>query len=133
LTIITAEVILMWKVEYYTDKRGEQPVAKWLDEVTKSDPARALGIYARIIKLKEHGLDLLDTKMMSRLRGVDRHFYELTPRPYRVVVYYDTMRSKFILLHGFRKKRQRQDKDIDHARWLLKDYLLRAEQKQKRK
>ena len=121
----------MWTVEYYTDKRGEQPVAKWLNEVSKSDLARALGIHARIRKLSEHGLELLDTNMMSRLKGADRHLYELTPWPYRVVVYYDTIRSKFILLHGFRKKRQRQDKDIDHARWLLKGYL-RAGQKTKR-
>ncbi len=114
---------MLWTVEYYKDKRGEQPVVKWLDEVRKSDPHRALGIYERIGKLSEYGLELLNTNIMSRLKGADRHFYELTPRPYRVVVYYDKRRTKFILLHGFRKKRQRQDKDIDHARLLLKDYL----------
>ncbi|MCK4425158.1 MAG: type II toxin-antitoxin system RelE/ParE family toxin [Deltaproteobacteria bacterium] len=123
----------MWTVEYYPDKRGEQPVAKWLDEVSKSDPARALGIYARIKKLSEYGLELLDTKMMSRLKGADRHFYELTPGPYRVVVYYDIKRSKFILLHGFRKKKQRQDQDIDRAKLRLKNYLLRAGQEQRGK
>ena len=113
----------MWTVEYYTDKRREQPVAKWLDEVSKSDRARALGIYARIKKLSEYGLELLDTKMMSRLKGADRHFYELTPGPYRIVVYHDIKRSKFILLHGFRKKRQRQDQDIDRAKLRLENYL----------
>jgi len=123
----------MWVVEYYTDERGEQPVAKWLDEVIKSDPARALKIRERIIRLSEYGLELLDTNMMSRLKGAGRHLYELTPWPYRVVVYYDTIRSKFILLHGFRKKRQRQDRDINRARLRLQEYLLRAGQKQKRK
>lgn len=123
----------MYLVEFYIDKRGKQPVAKWLDEVFKSDVAGASKIDDRIQKLGKYGLKLLATNIMKRLSVADSHLYELIPGAYRVIVYHDTKQSKFILLHGFRKKRQRQDKDIDHARRLLEEYLLRAGQKQKRK
>ncbi|MBW1719859.1 MAG: type II toxin-antitoxin system RelE/ParE family toxin [Deltaproteobacteria bacterium] len=142
MTLITAEVILiMYLVEFYTDNRGKNPVAKWLDELVKSDMDGAVKIDARIQKLRKYGLKLLDTRIMKHLETknmkhlivADRDLYELIPDPYRVIFYHDTKQSKFILLHGFRKKRQRQNKDIDQARRLLRKYLLRVGQKQKRK
>ena len=114
----------MYQVEYYLNGRGEQPVAKWLKEVFKSDMAGASKIDARIQKLREHGLKLLDTNMMKPITGVEKHLYELLPGAYRVIVYYDSTQLKFILLHGFRKTRQRQSKDIAHARRNLQRYLL---------
>ncbi len=113
----------MYRVEYYLNRRGEQPVAKWLNDVYKPDRAGAAKIDARIQKLREHGLKLLDTNMMKPIIGADNHLYELLPGAYRVVVYYDSTRSKFILLHGFRKTKRRQDKDITHARRNLQKYL----------
>jgi phage-related protein len=120
----------MYLVEFYTDKRGDQPVANWLDGLDKRSVAK---IDARIQKLREYGLKLLDTNIMKNLKtkniknfiDADRHLYELIPDPYRVIVYHNKEQSKFILLHGFRKKRQRQDRDIDQARRLLKNYLER--------
>ncbi len=123
----------MYLVEFYIDKRDKEPVAKWLDEVFKSDAAGASKIDDRIQKLRKYGLKLLSTNIMKRLSVADSYLYELIPGAYRVIVYHDTKQSKFILLHGFRKKRQRQDKDIDHARRLLQEYLLKAGQKQKGK
>ena len=113
----------MYRVEYYLNGRGEPPVAKWLNEIFKSDIAGASKIDARIQKLKEHGLKLLDTNMMKPIIGVDNHLYELLPGAYKIVVYYDSTRSKFILLHGFRKTKRRQSKDIAHARRNLQSYL----------
>ena len=113
----------MYQVEYYIDKRKEQPVSKWLNDVFKSDVAGASRIDAQIQKLSEHGLKLLDTNMMKHIIGEDNHLYELIPGAYRVVVYYDSIRSKFILLHGFRKTKRRQNKDIAHARRNLHKYL----------
>jgi len=123
----------MYLVEFYIDKRGKEPAAKWLDEVFKSDVAGASKIDDRIQKLRKYGPELLATNIMKRLSVADSHLYELIPGAYRVIVYHDTKQSKFILLHGFRKKRQRQDKDIDRARRRLQEYLLKAGQKQKRK
>ena len=123
----------MYLVEFYIDKRDKEPVAKWLDEVFKSDAAGASKIDDRIQKLRKYGLKLLSTNIMKRLSVADSYLYELIPGAYRVIVYHDTKQSKFILLHGFRKKRQRQDKDINRARRRLQEYLLRAGQKQKRK
>ena len=80
-------------------------------------------IDARIQKLKEHALKLIDTNMMKPITGVEKHIYELLPGAYRIIVYYDLTQLKFILLHGFRKTRQRQNKDIAHARRNLQRYL----------
>ena len=113
----------MYQVEYYLDKSGEQPVSIWLNNIFKSDISGASKIEAQIQKLIGHGLKLLNTNMMKRIIGNDNHLYELIPGAYRVIVYYDSIRSKFILLHGFRKTKRRQNKDIAHARENLQKYL----------
>lgn len=113
----------MYQVEYYRNKRGEQPVSKWLNNIFKSDIAGAAKIDAQIQKLSEYGLKLINTNMMKPIIGKDNHLYELIPGAYRIVVYYDSTRSEFILLHGFRKTKQRQNKEIAHARRNLQNYL----------
>ena len=113
----------MYHVDYYLNRRGERPVAKWLDNVFKTDVAGASRIDAQIQKLREHGLKLLNTNMMKHIIGEDNHLYELIPGAYRVVVYYDSTRSKFILLHGFRKTKRVQTRDIARARRNLQEYL----------
>ncbi len=113
----------MYQVEYYLNKRGEQPVSKWLNNIFKSDVAGASRIDAQIQKLSEHGLKLINTNMMKPIIGTDNHLYELIPGAYRIVIYYDSTRSKFILLHGFRKTKRRQNKEITHARRNLQKYL----------
>ena len=119
----------MWPVEYYTDRRNKQPVAIWLDEITRSDAAGASTIDAQIQKLREYGLSLIGTNMMKRISGTNNHLYELLPGSYRVIVYYDVMQSKFIILHAFRKKKQRQKRDIEYARRILSKYLSIAYKK----
>ena len=114
----------MYRIEYYQNKRGEQPLSKWLNNIFKSDAAGAARIDAQIQKLREHGLKLINTNMMKPIIGTDSHFYELRPGPYRIIFFYDVAQSKFILLHGFRKTKQRQDKEIAHARLNLQKYLL---------
>ncbi len=113
----------MYQIEYYLNKSGEQPVSKWLNNIFKSDVAGASRIDAQIQKLSEHGLKLINTNIMKPIIGADNHLYELVPGAYRVIVYYDSICSKFILLHGFRKTKRRQNKDIAHARENLRKYL----------
>lgn len=113
----------MYRVEYYRNKRGEQPVSKWLNNIFKSDIAGAAKIDAQIQKLSEYGLKLINTNIMKPIIGKDNHLYELIPGAYRIIIYYDSTRSKFILLHGFRKTKRRQNKEIAHARRNLQNYL----------
>lgn len=113
----------MYRVEYYINKKGKQPVSKWLNNIFKSDVSGASKIDAQIQKLSEHGLKLINTNMMKPIIGADNHLYELIPGAYRIIVYYDTTQSKFILLHGFRKTKQRQNKEITYARRILQKYL----------
>jgi len=73
----------MYLVEYYLNKKGEQPVSKWLNSVFKSDATGASRIDAQIQKLSEYGLKLINTNMMKPIIGTDNHLYELIPGAYR--------------------------------------------------
>lgn len=107
-------------VEYFTRRGGRQPVAEWRDGLDKK--SRAV-IVAKIQKLGEHGVNLLDTQMLTAISGDDSDFYELSGGNWRIVTYFDRQRDVFVLLHGFLKKKGRQRQDIEQARHLLHEYL----------
>ncbi len=114
----------MYRVEYYTDRRGGQPVAEWLDGVDRN--ARA-NIVDKIVRLRQHGLLLLQTNMMRELKGYEGKFYELRYSSYRLALYYDTASNCFVLLHGFTKKRQRETGEIGTAYSRLREYVGRGQ------
>jgi len=108
--------------EYYTTKHGEQPLRDWVAALPKQD--RAV-IRQKIQKVGEEGLRLLGTNMLTTIEGYDGDFYELRGGQIRIGVYFDRFTNRFILLHGWRKKKQRQPRDIDEAFSRLEDYLSR--------
>ena len=115
----------MYEVDYYTRPNGDQPVANWLDEL---DRKKRAGIEAKIQYLEEYGLELLGTKMLERVKG-ERNLYELRGGQCRVITYYDRRKgdNRFVLLHGFLKKKQRQRHDIDEGYRLLYEYLSKKQ------
>ena len=112
----------MWRIDYYTESSGRQPVAEWLDGLEIN--AREV-IMDKVGQLEEHGLILLQTNMMKRIQNRDKDFYELIGGRCRIALYYEVIRNSFILLHGFIKKRQRETREIDIARSRLHEYQLR--------
>lgn len=110
----------MYQYEYYTTKRGEQPVRDWIGALQLDE--RAV-MRQKIQKLCEQGLKLLKTKMLVTIEGYSADFYELRGGKLRIGVYLDRSKSMFILLHGWRKKRRRQPRDIEIAYNRLIDYL----------
>lgn len=110
----------MYDYEYYTTRRGEQPVRDWLESLP---PAPRMTMRNRIAKFSEEGLKLLTTEMLARIDGFGPDFFELRGGSLRIGIYLHRARNKFILLHGWRKKKQRQPKDIQMAYRRLTDYL----------
>ena len=110
----------MYHYEYYTTKHGEQPVRDWIVMLPLKE--RAV-IWEKIQKLCEEGLKLLGTELLTTIKGYTWDFYELRGRKLRIGVYLDRPKSMFILLHGWRKKQQRQPRDIMVAYKSLIDYL----------
>lgn len=80
-------------------------------------------MWAKIQKLCEEGLKLLKTNMLMTIGGYCADFYELRGGKLRIGVYLDRSKDMFVLLHGWRKKRQRQSRDIEDAYHRLLDYL----------
>ena len=111
----------MWDIEYYTRPNGAQPTREWLNSLP-IDYRKV--IKAKIVSLAQHGTELLDTKVMERILGHDSDFYELRGGRCRVAVYWDGTVRKFLLLHGFKKTRNNERREINRARDLLHEYLL---------
>lgn len=110
----------MWEYEYYRTQYGERPLRDWIEALPLDE--RTV-IRAKMQKLSEEGLKLLRTNMMTAIQGYSGDFYELRGGKIRVGVYFNRTENTFILLHGWRKTRQRQTRDIEVAYARLIDYL----------
>ena len=103
-------------VEYFIRRNGRQPAAEWRNAL---DEKLRTVIDGKILKLRQYGLQLLHTDIVKTISGDDRDFYELRGGQCRVAMYYDRGSDTFVLLHGWLKKKQVQQQDIDQVRRLL--------------
>jgi hypothetical protein len=110
----------MWEVEYFTTRNDREPAAEWIDALAVQIRAQ---IYAKIDKLREHGLELLNTEMLKVIVGSEEDLYELRSGQGRIALFYDRRRDVFVLLNGWLKKKQRQPRDIETARRNSHEYL----------
>jgi phage-related protein len=95
----------------------------WLDELDKNISAHLQG---KVVRLQQNGLMLLNTSMMDSIKGYGSDFYELKYSKYRIALYHETASNTFILLHGFKKERRREFKEIETAHSRLREYQLRG-------
>ena len=112
----------MWHVDYYTEPNGRQPVAEWLDELDKKTSSH---MQDKVVRLQQNGLVLLNTSMMDSIKGYGGDFYELKYSNYRIALYHETAIDTFVLLHGFKKERRRESREIQIAYSRLREYQLR--------
>ena len=112
----------MWHIDYYTEPSGHQPVAEWLDYLDKSDKNISANMQDKVVRLQQNGLILLNTSMMAPIKGYGSDFYELKYDKYRIALYHDTVSDKFILLHGFKKEKRRESREIKTAYSRLCEY-----------
>lgn len=111
----------MWRIDYYAEPSGRQPVSEWLKSL--EDNTR-FNMRAKVVRLWQNGLMLLNTSMMAPIKGYGGHFYELK---YRIPLYHDTARDAFVLLHGFKKERRRERREIETAYSRLCEYKTRRQ------
>lgn len=117
----------MWYIEYFTEPSGCQPVAEWLDYLDKSDKNISANMQDKIVRLQQNGLTLLNTNMMKPLKGCGSDFYELKYSNYRIALYHEKARNIFVLLHGFKKERRRESREIETACSRLREYQSRGQ------
>jgi phage-related protein len=64
--------------------------------------------------------------MMRPIKGYGKDFYEIKYSNYRIALYHERTDQTFVLLHGFKKERQRESKEIGKAYSRLRDYQSRG-------
>ena len=117
----------MWQVIYYTRPNGRKPAKEWIEA---QDSSIKPSIDARIEKLKIEGLLLLENEMLVPIREkrggkIVPGFYELkhSGKKWRIATYHDLNKDIFVLISGWRKSRQSQERDLQRALRLLDEYL----------
>ena len=117
----------MWQVNYYTRPNGRKPAEEWIDN---QDNSIRPSIDARIQKLRDEGLFLLENKMLVPIRErpggrIVPDFYELRhiSKKWRLAIYHDRKKNVFVLISGWRKSQPIQQRDVDRALTLLNEYL----------
>ncbi len=119
----------MYKVNFYKDKNGRQPVKEYIDDLQKKSQTskdsriKLKKIYEYIEILANNG-----TRAGEKYtKHIDGEIWELRPLSDRIFFFYwkdDT----FILLHSFQKKTQKTPKkEIEQAKRNLQDFKERSE------
>ncbi len=116
----------MSAIEYLVRSGSRQPVRDWIGGLDQSMQSL---LDTKAKRLAQYGLELVRTDLVKTISGIDKDLYELRSGQCRIAFYYDRQRATFILLHGWLKKKQRHEQDIEHARRLLREYLSASERK----
>lgn len=114
----------MWEIDYYETEAGNSPVLEWIEDLPEEDAALAL---QNIDLLALQGTDA----RMPLVRPLGSKLFELrwksSDKEHRII-YFAAPGRKFVLLHGFIKKRQTTPrKYIGLALGRMRDYKERAE------
>ena len=121
------ETDTMFKVDFYEDRQGNQPVKVVLkdlrDKAKTSKDARIQ--YQKILTfiraLEEYGTRIGEPTVKHIVDGI----WELRPLAHRIFFFY-WKENKFILLHHFIKKSQKTPpNEVDQARRNMQDFLER--------
>jgi phage-related protein len=64
--------------------------------------------------------------MMRPFKGYGNDFYEIKYSKYRIALYHKTLNNEFILLHGFKKERMKETREIETAYSRLREYQTRG-------
>ena len=108
----------MYIVGYYATSSGKQPVLKWINSL---DNTLSADVFAKLKLLEEKGLELLGT-VLRKITG-SQDTYEIRTNRCRIITYYDSKNSTFLLFHGFRKQKNIERRQVSHGVKLIKNYL----------
>lgn len=113
---------MTYEIDYFNENDGSQPVSLWLNSLDKKTNAN---LTDKVVRLQQNGLLLLKTNMLQTIVGYGQNFYEIIYGDYRIAIYHDIDIETFILLHAFRKTRQREEHEIKVAYSKIEIYLKR--------
>lgn len=109
-----------WSVEYYRTSRGDEPAKEFINGLKADDRAK---VYRYLRLLRDFGT-AIDNTYAKDLHG-HKPLWELTPAPHRVIYFAYTGR-RFIILHAFRKTRNKTRREhIRLAEGRYRDFLER--------
>jgi phage-related protein len=86
----------MWKIIFYTDRRGKCPPLEFIESLPKAEQAK---IRNALRLLREFGTTL----SMPHARPIQGKVWELRPGGIRLF-YFAYFEKQFVILHGYRKK-----------------------------
>jgi phage-related protein len=111
---------MAWIVEYYTDAKGREPVAEFIDALPIGTQAKVF----RLIDLLARHHVLLKEPYTRQLKGKLRELRVVDAIGKMRVLYFAYTGKRFILLHGFVKKTKKTPRrEIDIAENRMQDYL----------
>ena len=106
---------MKWKIEFYKDHRGNEPVKEFISILPPKEKAKVVWI---IELLELLGINLVE----PHAKHIEGDLWELKPQSNRVLYFLCT--KTFVLLHGFRKTTQKTPKaEIRIARARMKEHL----------
>jgi phage-related protein len=109
-----------WRVEYYGDAKGREPVAEFIDALPIGTQAKIL----RLVDLLARHHVLLKEPYTKQIKGKLRELRVADAVGKIRVLYFAHTGKRFILLHGFVKKTGKTlRRDIDIAEHRMQDYL----------
>lgn len=113
-----------WGVILYRSSNGDYPVQEFIDGLEIRAQSK---IQDAIKLLREFGIRL-GLPHVKKLVGTDLWELRIVGRDSIRVLYVAVTGKKFVLLHGFKKKRQETPpKEIEIAKGRLEEYRLRTE------
>lgn len=119
----------MYKVIFYKDKKGNEPIKDFLVALSKNaNTNKNERIQYNKISTHIRALQTYGTRMgKPTVKHIDGDLWELRPLNNRIFFFY-WRDNTFVLLHHFVKKSQKTPtKEIAQARTNLKDFLERID------
>ena len=111
-----------WKVEYYRDAQGSEPVAEFIDSLPVGTQAKIF----RLIDLLTRYHVLLKEPYTRQIQGKVRELRIVDAIGIIRVLYFGYTGKRFVLLHGFVKKEGKTPKrEIEIAEKRMQDYVQR--------
>lgn len=109
-------------IDKYKTEAGECPFDTFIEQLRKDGKLDEIKkIQHHIFMLEEFGFSL--PGINENAKKLEGNIYELRPMPNRVLYYYCDKNSKYILLHLFKKNRQKTPREeIEKAKREVSDY-----------
>ncbi len=109
-----------WKVEYYRDTKGNEPVADFIDSLPVGTRTK---VFRLIDLLGDYGI-LLNEPYTRQIKDKIREIRIKDRQGAIRVLYFTFSGRRFILLHGFVKKADKTpEKEIEIAEKRMTDFL----------